>query len=100
MISFTRQEKKEEEYVWKIRILIRGSAALHAVSTAEPTLTYGTTGKPTSMTATLITNIEDGDEIAYVDWSEAVAISWRKARKTEWEAISKNRRSKAARGAA
>jgi hypothetical protein len=56
---------------WKIRIHIRGSGIIHAISETEPRV-HGA-----GLDWTPITGTEHGDTIGHLDWSDVAAATWR-----------------------
>lgn len=61
---------------WKVRIGFRGGF-LWLASEIEPVLHFGDDGKPSGIDAEWITEPHYGDTIAYLEWSEVVAVAWR-----------------------
>ena len=56
---------------WKIRIHVRGSGIIHAISATEPVVhTVGLDWTP-------ITGTEHGDTIGFLDWNDVSAATWR-----------------------
>lgn len=59
---------------WRIRV---GGpwGMVHLVSSTLPVVIYSSSGKPQGIAATEIPGY--GDEVGYLDWSQASAITWR-----------------------
>jgi hypothetical protein len=62
---------------WRVRVAFHG-ALLHLLSATEPVVRYGG-GVVQSVQLELIEGTEYGDTVGFIRWSDATAITWRKA---------------------
>jgi len=62
---------------WKVRVYMRGGGVIHLVAKTEPAKTENDDGQIVHVEADWIKNTNHGDTIAFIDWTEASALTWR-----------------------
>lgn len=72
--------KLSDPTLYKVRIIVAGGAILHLVSRGAPVLVRSE-GHLNHVKADWVTgsDADAGDTLAYIDWNQVVAITWRRA---------------------
>lgn len=76
MNKIVKDKSNNGEPYWKVRIYIRRCGIMHLITKTEPRIKIQN-GCISPLCFDIVEKTQHGDSLAYLDWSEVGAISWR-----------------------